>query len=998
MKQNNEIPGGFKLAGRDDLREYRGEGFFFIHEKTGCQIYHVYNDDEENLFSFNFRTPPRDSCGVAHILEHSVLCGSRKFPVKDPFLSMMKGSVNTFLNAMTYPDKTLYPAASVLEEDYFNLMDVYGDAVFFPLLTEEIFRQEGYRLERDGHGHLRRTGIVYNEMKGNYSTQDGIAADWAVRSLFPDTPYGVDSGGDPDWIPGLTYEDFLAFHRNWYHPSNCRIFLYGNIPSAKILDFLERRFLGEFERREIDSEIPLQPDWDEPRQLVKTWPIAPGESLEGKTTLCLNWKVCSPGEPVQALGMMILSRMLIGNPGSPLYKALLDSGLGEDLSSASGMDFDLNQGAFSVGLRGSEPHKAGAFRELVFATLEDLVRTGFDEDLKESWLCRAEFQAREIRGGAPFGLRLLQKVMKGWNYGGNPGDFLAFAPVMEKLRKQVKEPRFFEELLERWFLKNPHWSLVTVKPDPGEFKRQEEALQREMAALEEELGVAGLAELDVKNERLRAFQEQEDEDCMPSLHVKDIPGKVRILDVFEMAGGLGAGGSDMAARQEIRGGKVLAQRVFCNGILYCDLAFSLKDLEPEALPWLPLFCRMVPGLGLPGMSYERLSRELALKTGGFTLFAEAGKKVGASREQEPEVFLHARLKMLESRIDDALNLTSLLLFDADFDNEERIRQVVLEVWNEMKSSLLPRGNSYVMSRSGSFWASCALAEDRMYGVGQLLFLESLLKLENFPRVISSFMKELGSRLFSRENCTLCLTMDDEVLERQGERLRDFWKAVLPGEREGGKLSFPPLDCGPDIPPAGEAEALAVSSLVSYVGKSLEGSLLGEAGYSHEVLLSQLLKTGPLWEKIRMKGGAYGAFSHPAGMEGIFYFVTYRDPAIAASLDAFRESLEEFEDFKDAGALEKAVISAVGKELKPKSPSQKGIIALKRELYGISNALRQKNRDRLLNADPSHVVCAVKALLARWNEGRVTVMGAPGKLDGAALIWPGLKDNRIILPQ
>jgi Zn-dependent M16 (insulinase) family peptidase len=330
-------PASFKHISTDELDEYRGQGYLFEHIQSGCQIYHVLNDDEENLFSFNFRTPPADSSGVAHILEHSVLCGSKKFPVKDPFLSMMKGSVNTFLNAMTYPDKTLYPAASVLEKDYFNLMDVYGDAVFFPNLNEEVFRQEGHRLEWDDQGRLVRTGIVYNEMKGNYSSQEGIASEWCIRSLFPDNPYGVDSGGEPESIPSLSYEEFVDFHKAWYHPSNCKIFLYGNIPSEKILSFLDSRFLGEFQAKKVDSFVPLQKSWTEPRILEKTWPLGEDDTGENKSTISLNWKIFAPDDPVRSLSMSILTEMLMGNAGAPLHKALLESGLGEDLSPVSGL-------------------------------------------------------------------------------------------------------------------------------------------------------------------------------------------------------------------------------------------------------------------------------------------------------------------------------------------------------------------------------------------------------------------------------------------------------------------------------------------------------------------------------------------------------------------------------------------------------------------------------------------------------------------------------------
>ncbi|MDC7242004.1 MAG: insulinase family protein, partial [Spirochaetales bacterium] len=522
-------PSAFELISVDRLDEYRGDGYFYRHKATGCEIYHVHNDDEENVFSFNFRTPPTDSTGVAHILEHSVLCGSRNFPVKDPFLSMMKGSVNTFLNAMTYPDKTLYPAASVLEKDFFNLMDVYGDAVFFPLIPEEVFRQEGHRLEWDGQGRLVRTGIVYNEMKGNYSSQDGIASEWSIRSLFPDNPYGVDSGGDPEAIPSLTYEQFKEFHSKWYHPSNCRIFLYGNIPSDKTLNFLEERFLHHFEKKEINSEVSFQENWNIPQIIEKTWPLGEGDDPAGKSSIILNWKIFGHGDPVRQLSMSILAEMLIGNAGAPLYKAILQSGLGDDLSPVSGVDFDLNEGVFSAGIRGTDPDKAQALQELIFETLQSLAEKGFDEDLKESCMRRVEFRAREIKGGGPFGMRLLRKVAKGWNYGFLPEQCVQFAPVMEEVRNLAQSPTYFESILKEWILDNSHWTLLTVRPDSGMQKAQEEAERAALDALQNSLSEEDIAALKAKNEKLEAFQNSEDTAEVPFLHKSDIPTEVKIL-------------------------------------------------------------------------------------------------------------------------------------------------------------------------------------------------------------------------------------------------------------------------------------------------------------------------------------------------------------------------------------------------------------------------------------------------------------------------------------
>jgi len=899
---------------------------------------------------------------------------------------MMKGSVNTFLNAMTYPDKTLYPAASVLEKDFFNLMDVYGDAVFFPNLKEEVFRQEGHRLEWDVNGKMVRTGIVYNEMKGNYSSQEGIASEWSIRSLFPDNPYGVDSGGDPESIPSLTYEQFLDFHKAWYHPSNCKIFLYGHVPSEKSLAFLEERFLGEFDRKVIDSSVALQKSWTEPRVLEKTWPLGADEDTDKKSTISLNWKIFAPDDPVRGLSMSILTEMLMGNAGAPLYKALLESGLGEDLSPVSGVDFDLNEAVFSVALRGTDPDKGEALKSLVFTTLATLTEKGFERDLIESCMRLVEFRAREIKGGGPFGLRLLRKIMKGWNYDRNPALSIRFDPYMAMVREKAGTPGYFESLLREWILENPHWTLVTIKPDTTMAAKQEQSLRKELDLLQEGMTEEDRKILDEKNKALAVFQESDDEGGVPFLHRSDIPEEVQKLEYHI---------------EDLGRGTLLSQGVFTNGILYNDMAFSLDLLDEELFPYLPLFTKLLSGTGLPGVPYDAVTREISMKTGGFGASVEAGHKVGDQPYQTPETFLYIRLKMLENQRQEALELASSLLLKADFDNHTRLEQILVELWNDMKSSLVPGGHSYAMLRANSRFSSSARLEDLMFGIGQVQFLESLIKQKDRWVELSSLMKGLRDRIFSQSGLTLSLTMDDSVLNEHVPVISSFWKDCLPETGDHSPVENSLLKDLPGISPLSGlpgAEGLAIQSTVGFVAKALRGASLTDPAAASHSLLSHLLKTGPLWEKIRMKGGAYGAFSSLSGLDQVFTFGTYRDPEIEKSLSAFRESLTEFLDFSDEGELEKSLISVVGKEMKPHSPSEKSMMALKRYLYEISDDLRQKKRKDLMSCRSSRIQEASRDLLARWDEDSIVVLSHPDKLDRAAVSYPGLKENRVDLPQ
>ncbi len=992
MSETIEYPESFRLISTDELDEYRGKGFLFEHIPTGCEIYHVHNDDEENMFSFNFRTPPEDSSGVAHILEHSVLCGSRNFPVKDPFLSMMKGSVNTFLNAMTYPDKTLYPSASVLEKDYFNLMHVYGDAVFFPLLKEEVFRQEGHRLERDEEGHLRRVGIVYNEMKGNYSSQESIAAEWSIRSLFPDTPYGVDSGGDPQFIPTLTYEKFLEFHKTYYHPSNCRIFLYGNISPMKNLSFLDEHFLSEFSAREIDSSVPLQTSWSAPVVVETTWPCGEKEETGGMTTLLLNWKTIGHDDPVLSLSFSILTEILMGNSGAPLQKALLESDLGDDISHVSGIDFDLNEAVFTIGLRGSDPEKKDAFKELVFSVLTDLVSQGFPEDLKESCMRLVEFRAREIKGGGPFGLRLLKKSLKGWNYDLPPALTMEFSPVMEKVRRLAGKEGYFENILKKWILENPHYSLVVVSPDPLSRKKQDQALKEELAGIERSMTSREDAQLKQKNHILHLFQEGSDSPearaSIPSLTKEDIPREVETIPCEII---------------EDEGITIYRQGLFTNGILYTDLAFDLSSLEKEYLPYLPLFCKAMSQTGLPGISYDVITRELAMKTGGFGASLEASHSVDSNREEDSGRYLYLRLKMLEGQRDEALKLAGDLLLHADFDNTERLGQLLKEMFNDMKASLVPGGHSYVSLRANSRISRASALDDLWFGINQVLFLSRLDEMpqEKLLPALSQVLKSIRSQVIKGRGVHLSLTMDESVLNHHGQKIADFWKTLLPGNPE--QLPFP-RDVLPESPgetplvPGAYEEGLSIPASIGFVAASLRGTALGTPEHAGQILLSHLLKTGPLWEKIRMRGGAYGAFSSLSGLEKTFSFATYRDPHIDNSLDAFKESLEEFVRFDDSRELEKALISVVGKELRPLSPSEKGMISLKRRLYGIHDEIRQRKRDQLMALSPEDISRASRSLLDQWDDAVVEVMAHPDRLDQSSQRWPGLKDRRIDMPQ
>ncbi len=972
----------FTILSSKAIPEYKATGIFLRH-RTGCLAYHLLTEDSENLFAFAFRTPPANSRGAAHIIEHSVLAGSRSFRVKDPFLELMKGSVNTFLNAMTYPDKTVYPASSTVEQDYFNLMRVYGDAVFFPLLRKEVFHQEGRRFELTPDGKLQLVGVVYNEMLGNYSEQDSIVGEWSYRALFPDSPYRFDSGGEPEAIPDLTYEEFRQFHETYYHPANCLIFLYGNIPTERQLAFIDEHFLGSFDVKEVSSSIEPQPRWSKPRATSVGSPVDAGDDLSGSTSITLNWLAGEVLDPKAVLAMEVLSELLLGNAGAPLHKAIVESHLGEDLSPQSGLDTDVREMVFTVGVRGSDADKQEDFERLVFGELERLVREGIPEDVVQGALKRVEFRNREIPGGVPFGLRLMGKTLRGWLHGSAPETTLEFARWMEEVKRETKEGRYFERLIQTELLSNPHRTTVIVRPDPELAPRRQETLAKRLESELSALGPEDRERLRAENESLRRFQDLPDnpDDLarIPSISLRDIPREVDRVETQE---------------GELEGIPLYRHDLFTNGIVYLDLAFDLSPVPAELLRHLPLFSRAICGLGFPGVPYDEVARRLALRTGGIFSFLEAsGAPLDRDRSQS---YIYFRLKVLEEDLAQGVAMLLAMIRTADFNDTARIRDLLQEMRNDFKSSILPRGNSYAALRAGSRLSRILAREEEWSGTAQLLFLDALARSPSSEQELSRAFQTLRELLLVRRRLAVNVTGEGAAIERAVEQARQLIGELPSGAPSAAPFSEPAGHLGA-VPGGFQIEAFAVPSDVGYAATALPGSLLSEREHGHEVLLAHLLRTDYLWEKIRMRGGAYGTFAGANGTEGLFSFSSYRDPKIATSLSVFRESLAEFAAKPvDSATLTKAIIGSVGRELRPMSPGEKSLVALRRRLYGITDEMRQANRDVMLSAGPADIARASARLLSHYEGAASAIIAGKKMLSGTRKVLPNMAEA-IALP-
>jgi presequence protease len=966
---------GFELIEESPLPEYRARGLWMRHEQTGTEVFHVANDDRENLFGFAFKTLPSDSTGVAHILEHTVLCGSRHYPVKDPFILLVKGSLNTFLNAMTYPDKTLYPASSTVEQDLFNIMHVYGDAVFFPRLQQEFFRQEGHRLQFDANGRLEITGIVYNEMKGNYANHDSIAAEWAQRALLPDTPYGYDSGGDPAAIPDLTYEDFLGFHRTYYHPSNARIFLYGDIPTDRYLDFLNRTFLSHFDRLDAAFDVPLQPRWAEPRDLVVTCPT---DGEEGPTSITTSWLLDPVTDPRGLIAHELLAYILLGTSAGPLRRRLIESGLGEDLSAPTGLETDLREMVFGVGLRDTAPERKDEVERLILDSLAEIADAGIDGDIVEAAFRKVEFRNREIRGGGPNGLRLMGKSLRGWLHGVAPDVTMRFARPFEQLRGEAAPgSRYFERLIESSLLQNNHRVTITVRPDPSQREREHAEVAARIASIE-----SGLTAED--EERLRAGQaelerlqhEPDDPDAVskiPFLKVGDLPREVEVIPTEE---------STIAD-----GVPLYTHDIFANGVVYVDLAFDLAGLDPQLLPWVPLYVDAVGELGLPGKSYDEVATEIALKTGGMSSFCEAGVPLHEAHHADRRLLF--RMKALEATFGEGIDLLRSVLLESQFANTDRLDDLVKEARSSMSGAVLPSGHHFAALRAGQALSEANRYEEGWRGATQLLFVQGLD--EANIRDASDALARINDTVIRRGNLAVNLTGTGEAQRRMMGHLERF----VDGLPEGGWTNEADALPNVDYP---DAEALVVPSDVAYVAAAIRGARTGTPEYVHEQVLAHLLRTGYLWETIRMRGGAYGANASARGMDAVFGFSSYRDPQITATLDAFRGSLEHFASHTVGDdELDLAIIGVTGHHIRPLSPGEKSIVALRRTLYGVDDELRQRNHEVLLKTNARDVQNAAERLRESMSLARVAVVSGPEAIARAAQQIPGLARNQTRLP-
>jgi len=957
----------YDIEDQHDLTEYKATGTLYTHRASGAEIYHIACDDKENSFAFSFRTPPADNSGLPHILEHTVLCGSERFPIKDPFITLYKGSMHTFLNAYTAPDRTVYPASSVVEKDFFNLMMIYGDAVFFPLLRKEAFMQEGHHMERNEQGDIICSGVVYNEMKGSYSSHESLLGEYSFRELFPDTPFSYDSGGEPSAIPSLSYEQFRNFHKKYYHPSNCRIYLYGDIPAEKTLAFLDEHFLSRFQAMDIDTAPAEVERWKTPRE--KVFPAPQDEN--GGVSHSLNWLLDSHWQGETRVAMQVLSQILIGNAGSPIQMAVQQSGIGDDLSPVSGLDLDMGEMLYSLGIRGATRDNAEEFRSLIFGELEKLADQGIADEQIEGALRLVEFREREIRGGLPFGLRLMSRAFRTWSYDRSPLEGLELEKHLEAVRKKAFQKDYWSNLIRQMFLDNPHYTLISLYPDESFAQQQEEEEQKRNRQWLKEQSREALKQWEEDLAKLQKFQQEEDDPAVlasiPFLTRHEIPREVSKIPL------------NLSKRQSINW---YSQPVFTNGVFYSDFGFQLSDFTQEELLWLPFFSHSLTEIGAGDWTYDKLAQQISLNLGGLNSMLICATP---AEQQDPDSYLVLRIRMLEQQIPQAMDLLEKVMFHRHFHQPRRLKELLLEMRNDMRTSLIPNGSGYALTRAASGMSGAAILDELWYGVTQYRHLQTAVDQweSGGDKKIMDFLQSLGEKVFKRLDWAGFAAQEDQLkdYEDQWEEKIAQWQKLKPAGTVSLELDLP------------VKQSLEVSSTVCYSAVVMKGPSLNSESYCAQLIISHLLKAGFLWERVRMKGGAYGASAGVSGLEKYFFFTSYRDPRGSETFATFKESLSWLKENITERDIDLALIGLVGKDLKPLSPSQKASMSVKRNLYGISDEVRQINRDRLLKMTPEKIRQELDRILAAWDgKNPMVLMGNSDQIRKAGEDYPELAEQ------
>ena len=952
----------YRVVEHKTIEEMQSEGIVLEHKKTKARLFLVSNDDENKVFCIGFRTPPDNDCGLPHILEHSVLCGSDKFPLKDPFVELVKGSLNTFLNAMTYPDKTVYPVASCNDKDFHNLMDVYMDAVLHPNIykEEKIFRQEGWHYELESKdAPLIYNGVVYNEMKGAYSSPESILDSVTQKTLFPDTCYGKDSGGDPVHIPELSYEKFLDFHKTYYHPSNSYIYLYGDMDMAEKLTWLDEEYLSHYEERPVDSRIREQKAFEAPVEREFSYSITEGESEGDATYLSVNTVVGDDLDPKLYVAFQILEYTLLDAPGAPLKQALIDAGIGKDVM--GGYENGILQPYFSVIAKDANKEQKGEFLAIVKGTLRKLADQGINRKSLLAGMNYFEFKYREADyGSAPKGLMYGLQCLDSWLYDGDPMTHLCYQETFDFLKKEV-ENGYFEQLIRDYLLDNPFEAVIVVASEKNLTAKEDEKLAKKLADYKASLSEEELEALVTATRELKEYQDtpstQEVLAKIPLLRREDIEKKAETFFWTE---------------KEEAGIKVLHHNFFTSGIGYLKVLFNTEVLPQEDLPYAGLLKSVLGSISTEHYSYSDLTSEIHLNSGGVD-FSVTSYPDLADPERFTGAFV-ASIRVLYDKLDFGFTMLEEILNHSVFTDEKRLGEVIQETRSRAKMKLENAGHNTAVSRATSYFSATAYYNELTGGTAYYHFLEQLEKdyAEKKGEIIAR-LQEVSKKLFTRVNMLVNYTADDKGYEKLPETLKLLADKLPQGSGEKHAFSHPVKNLN---------EGLKTSAQVDYVARCGNFRSAGLEYTGALKILQVILSYDYLWLNIRVKGGAYGCMSG-FGRSGEGYLVSYRDPNLKETNEIYEGIPAYLEAFDpDERDMTKYVIGTISNLDAPLTPSVKGSRGLSAYLSGVTEEMMQTERDQILGATKEDIRALAAQVRAVLSTGSFCVVGNEEKIEAS----------------
>ena len=973
----------FELVEATKISEYAVDALMYKHKHSGALVLSIIAPQDDNkVFGITFRTPPTDSTGIPHILEHSVLCGSRKFPVKEPFVDLMRGSLQTFLNAFTYPDRTCYPVASMNTKDFYNLIHVYLDAVLYPkaVTTDMVLKQEGwhYELEKETDP-LTLKGVVYNEMKGVYSSPDSLLSRAAQQALFPDNTYGVDSGGDPDVIPQLSFEQFKSFHQDYYHPSNSRIYFYGDDDPLKRLQLLDE-YLTDFEVKNVRSQVQWQSkNFAAPKKMAVEFPVS---SADSKHMLTVNWLLNDDKlTPKEGLALAVLNHLLLGTSSSSLRKTLTESQLGDSVT-GGGLSDELLQSTFSVGLKGVTADNCEKVEKLVVDSLKALAATGFESEDIQSSLNTIEFSLREFNTGSfPRGLSLMLGIVSKWIYDQDGLDGVRFESALSELKADLKrgEP-VFQSLLKKYIVSNNHRVTVEMKPNLALEKMTIQAEEERLAAVKSSMSSGQLQEIVEGTKKLKAMQAAEDtpEDraTIPRLSLGDIERTVKTIPITVVS--------------RAGEGVVLTHDLETSGILYADIAFDMKDIDPADVPLIPLFTRLLMESGTAHFDDVTLSRKIGTNTGGLGASVYADVKQNGGKVTDPNsglLYLMLRGKCVRDKIGDLFGLVQEVLLHSNVaTNQKRAVEILKETKVRRESSVISSGHTYGATRLGAQYSFLGYYNEKTGGISFVRELGALLtQAESDWPTFSSRLQRLQNSIVRSGGAVINLTADKQTLAVAQSSVDALFGALpVPSASSQGKgLLFDSWSAASLLPK--KNEGFSMPSQVNYVCKAVSAVPQGDRVKGSYSVVSRFLSTGYLWENVRVMGGAYGGFARLGEDSGRFVLMSYRDPNLSKTLDVYNGLVpflaKAVDTLQDEDILQ-AVVGAVGDLDSPMTADQKGFASMSRYLAGETDEERQQWRDEVLQTSKTDFKDFADKLAAAEKTSSVVVFGSGPALEAA----------------